>query len=85
MADDKKIGVYLCTDCGIGEALNVDQLEAVAKKEFKVPVCKKHPNLCSNEGVQLIKDDLNSEEVNKIVIAACSPRVNTGLSALIGS
>jgi len=76
MADDKKIGVYICTDCGIGEALNVDQLEAVAKKEFKVPVCKKHPNLCSNEGVQLIKDDLNSEEVNKIVIAACSPRVN---------
>lgn len=76
MADDKKIGVYLCTDCGIGEALNVDQLEAVAKKEFKVPVCKKHPNLCSNEGVQIIKDDLNSEEVNKIVIAACSQRVN---------
>ncbi|NTV26984.1 MAG: FAD-dependent oxidoreductase, partial [Chlorobiaceae bacterium] len=76
MADDKKIGVYLCTDCGIGEALNVDQLEAVARKEFKVPVCKKHPNLCSNEGVQIIKDDLNSEEVNKIVIAACSQRVN---------
>lgn len=77
MADDKKIGVYLCTDCGIGEALNVDQLEAVAKKEFKVPVCKKHPNLCSTEGVQMIKDDLNNEEVNKIVIAACSQRVNT--------
>lgn len=76
MADDKKIGVYLCTDCGIGEALNVDELEAVAKKEFKVPVCKQHPNLCSNEGVQIIKDDLNNGEVNKIVIAACSQRVN---------
>lgn len=76
MADEKKIGVYLCTDCGIGETLNVDGLEAVAKKEFKVPVCKQHPNLCSNEGVQIIKDDLNNGEVNKIVIAACSQRVN---------
>jgi quinone-modifying oxidoreductase, subunit QmoB len=77
MADDKKIGVYLCTDCGIGGALNVDELEKVAKSEFKVPVCKKHPFLCSNEGVQIIKDDLNSGEVTKVVIAACSPRVNT--------
>ncbi len=77
MADDNKIGVYLCTDCGIGEMLNVDELEAVAKKEFKVPVCKKHPFLCSREGVQIIKDDINNGEVNKIVIAACSPRVNT--------
>ncbi|NTU53645.1 MAG: hydrogenase iron-sulfur subunit [Chlorobiaceae bacterium] len=77
MADENKIGVYLCTDCGIGAALNVDQLEAVAKKEFKVPVCKKHPFLCSTEGVQVIKDDLNNGAVNKVVIAACSPRVNT--------
>ncbi len=77
MADEKKIGVYLCSDCGIGEALDLDELEKVAKSEFRVPVCKKHPFLCSTEGAQVIKDDLNSGEVSEVVIAACSPRVNT--------
>ena len=77
MADEKKIGVYLCSDCSIGEALDIEELEKVATSEFKVPVCKKHPFLCSREGVQVIKDDINNGEVNKIVIAACSPRVNT--------
>ncbi|MCW8814865.1 MAG: FAD-dependent oxidoreductase, partial [Chlorobium sp.] len=76
MADEKKIGVYICSDCGIGEALDVPELEKVATSEFKVPVCKTHPFLCSREGVQVIKDDINNGEVNKIVIAACSPRVN---------
>ena len=80
MADEKKIGVYLCSDCGIGEALDIEELEKVATSEFKVPVCKKHPFLCSREGVQVIKDDINNGEVNKIVIAACSPRVNTDAS-----
>uniref|UniRef100_Q3AQ87 Putative adenylylsulfate reductase-associated electron transfer protein QmoB n=1 Tax=Chlorobium chlorochromatii (strain CaD3) TaxID=340177 RepID=Q3AQ87_CHLCH len=81
MADEKKIGVYLCTGCGIGEALNIDELEAVAKKEFKVPICKRHEFLCSRDGLQVIKDDMNNEGVNKVVVAACSPRVHTDLFA----
>ena len=60
MADEKKIGVYICSDCGIGEALDVPELEKVATSEFKVPVCKTHPFLCSREGVQVIKDDINN-------------------------
>ncbi|WP_040333221.1 hydrogenase iron-sulfur subunit [Candidatus Magnetobacterium casense] len=77
MADDSKIGVYICTDCGIGESLNIEELEKVAKNELRAPVCKTHPFLCSDEGVQVIRDDINKEGVNKIVIAACSARVNT--------
>lgn len=79
MADEKKIGVYICSDCGIGETLDVEELEKVATSEFKVPVCKKHPFLCSREGVQVIKDDINNGEVNKIVVAACSPRVHADI------
>jgi len=72
---EKKLGVYICTDCGIGDALNVEQLQNVAN-EYKPAFCKTHPFLCSQEGVQVVKYDIRNEEVNTIVIAACSQRVN---------
>jgi len=71
---EKKIGVYICSGCGIGEAINVEQLASVAG-ENNVPVCRSHGMLCSKEGVQIIKNDMEQEGVNTIVIAACSPRV----------
>ncbi|MGB9803763.1 FAD-dependent oxidoreductase, partial [Desulfofundulus sp.] len=73
---DKKLAVYICTGCGIGEALDIEALSKVATKEYKAPVCKSHPFLCGDEGVALIKQDMEGEGVNTIVIAACSMRVN---------
>ncbi len=35
MAVDTKVGVYLCSGCEIGEALNIDQLAKVASEEIK--------------------------------------------------
>jgi len=70
---EKKTAVYICTGCGIGEALDVDGLTKAAKK---AAICKNHPFLCSPEGVDLIKKDIEAEGVNTIVIAACSSRVN---------
>ncbi|MFZ2447271.1 MAG: FAD-dependent oxidoreductase [Syntrophobacteraceae bacterium] len=72
---DKKIAVYICTGCGIGDALDIDQLTKVAKSDCKIPVIKNHPNLCSAEGAQLIKDDIANDGVNTVLIAACSLRV----------
>jgi quinone-modifying oxidoreductase subunit QmoB len=72
---EKKIGVYICTDCEIGKSLNIDQLVKVATKQ-KAPVVKTHPALCQKEGVEFIKNDMATEGVNAVVIAACSPRVN---------
>ena len=72
---EKKVGVYICTDCTIGEALNIEQLQGVTG-EYGVAICKTHPFLCGRDGVQIIKDDIQNEGVNKIVIAACSARVN---------
>ncbi|MCL6446919.1 MAG: FAD-dependent oxidoreductase [Armatimonadetes bacterium] len=74
---EKKMGVYICTGCDIGESLDLEALSKVAASEYKVPVCKTHPFLCSAEGAGLIKQDIAGEGVNAIVIAACSPRVNT--------
>jgi len=72
---EKKIGVYICSGCGIGDALDVEQLANIAQEEFSVPVCKTHAFLCSAEGVAEIKKDIENEGVNAVVIAACSPRV----------
>ncbi|MGO9686938.1 MAG: CoB--CoM heterodisulfide reductase iron-sulfur subunit A family protein, partial [Syntrophobacteraceae bacterium] len=72
---DKKIAVYICTGCGIGEALDIEQLSKVATSECKAAVCKNHSNLCSPEGAQLIKDDVANDGVNTLIIAACSQRV----------
>jgi len=72
---EKKIGVYICTDCGIGESLNIEDLIKVATN-LKVPVVKSHAFLCDKEGIEFIKKEMTEQGVNALVIAACSPRVN---------
>jgi quinone-modifying oxidoreductase subunit QmoB len=54
----------------------MEALAAVANDEFSPAVCKDHEFLCSKEGVDSIKADLNGDDaVNAVVVAACSPRV----------
>lgn len=72
---EKKIGVYICKGCGISDAVEVEKLAEVAQKEYKLPVCKSHDILCSPEGLNLVKGDIEGEGVNAILIVACSPRV----------
>ncbi|MBF7083887.1 hydrogenase iron-sulfur subunit [Desulfallas sp. Bu1-1] len=73
---EKKIAVYICTGCGIGDALDIDALSKVATGEYKVSICKTDGFLCGKDGVELIKKDIEGEGVNTIVIAGCSSRVN---------
>ncbi len=74
MAIETKVGVYLCSGCGIGETLNFDQLVQVASKENKVPVCKVNQWLCSEKGVEEIRKDIENENLNRVVIGGCSSR-----------
>ncbi len=74
---DKKLGVYICSGCEIGEKIGIDALVRTAEKECKAPVCRMHPFLCGPEGTALIRQDLESGSVNTLVIAACSPRAKT--------
>ena len=69
---DKKIGLYICLGCSIGESVNIEKL---VNKNSGQPVVKTHFALCGKEGVELIKNDIKNEGVNAVVIAACSPRV----------
>jgi quinone-modifying oxidoreductase subunit QmoB len=74
---DNKYAAYICSGCGIGDAMKVPQLEAIAKKEGKMAVVKSHPFLCNAEGVQMIKDDIANEAVTHVCIGACSRRAKT--------
>jgi len=69
----KKYGVYVCTGCGIGDALDIDGVTGVAGS-FGM-TAKTHGAVCSEAGRQMIKDDIAGDGVNTVVICACSPRV----------
>lgn len=72
---EKKIGVYICKGCNIGDAVDIEKLEKIAINQYRVPVCKTHDFLCGPEGLETIKNDINNEGINTVVISACSPRV----------
>ncbi len=69
----ERLGVFLCTGCGIGQALNLEGLGAVAK-ELRAAACITHPCLCAPEGVEAIRSALAGDELGGILLAACSPR-----------
>ncbi|MEI7536043.1 MAG: FAD-dependent oxidoreductase [Comamonadaceae bacterium] len=74
---DNKFAAYLCAGCGLGDTLNFNEIEKIAKKEGKMPLVKRHDFLCSAAGVQSIRDDIEKEGVTHVMIAACSRRAKT--------
>jgi len=73
---DKKFAAYICTGCGIGDAVNVEELVGVVTGDGGIAECKTHAALCSAEGLGVIKADIDGG-VNTVIIGACSPRVMT--------
>jgi quinone-modifying oxidoreductase subunit QmoB len=65
---------YLCSGCGIGDALDIEALSEVVTGEMSMD-CKTFGCLCGTEGKALIEKDIKENGVNTIVIGACSPRV----------
>ncbi|HTZ17717.1 MAG TPA: hydrogenase iron-sulfur subunit [Dissulfurispiraceae bacterium] len=72
---DKKYALYICSGCSIGESVNVEKIATIAKNALKIPIVKSHFALCGKEGVDLIKNDIATEGVNTLILAACSQRV----------
>ncbi|NQT72433.1 MAG: hydrogenase iron-sulfur subunit [Chloroflexi bacterium] len=70
----EKFGCYICSGCGIGDAVDVEGLAGIATKEGKAAVGKTHACLCNEEGIALITGDISGEGLDGIVIAACSSR-----------
>jgi len=72
---DTKIGVYICKGCDIAKTLDIDQLVEDTNDETEASICKTHDVLCSQEGIASIQADIDGEGVDRVVVAACSPRV----------
>jgi quinone-modifying oxidoreductase subunit QmoB len=73
---EKNYGVYICKGCGIGAAINTDNVIKESAGGTKLPrdKYKVHDALCGAEGLEMIKADV-AAGVNTLTIAACSPRV----------
>lgn len=76
MTLDKKLGIYICSGCNIGNCIDVEKLSELASTNGSA-VCKSHKALCSVEGCDLILKDIEKESLTGIGIAACSPREKT--------
>jgi quinone-modifying oxidoreductase, subunit QmoB len=74
---DNKFAAYLCAGCGLGDTLDMKALEKIAQKEGKMQLVRQHGFLCSAQGVQVIRDDIEKEGVTHAMIAGCSRRAKT--------
>ena len=68
-----KIGVFLCTGCGIGDGLNVDEvIEAANEKGCAATLT--HECLCAPEGIEAIRSCISENGLDGLLLAACSER-----------
>jgi heterodisulfide reductase subunit A2 len=74
---NKKIGVYIC-HCGTNIAATVDceELARFAGTLPGVKVARDYRYLCSDPGQDLIKNDIRDLSIDRVVVAACSPRMH---------
>jgi heterodisulfide reductase subunit A len=69
-----RIGVYIC-HCGHNIAAMVD-VEAVAKYAGELPgvvLSRDYKYMCSDPGQELIQKDIKEFNLNRVVVASCSP------------
>ena len=75
--DEHKIGVYVC-NCGtnIAKVVDCDAVAEFALGEPGVAVAKSYKYMCSNPGQEMIIEDIKHQGLDRVVVAACSPRMH---------
>ncbi len=71
----QRIGVYIC-ECGpnIKDAVDIDALLETAKGHKHVVRAEPLGFLCSPEGKAFLREDIQANNLTRVVIAGCSPR-----------
>jgi heterodisulfide reductase subunit A len=75
--EEIRIGVYICW-CGTNIANLVD-VEKVSKEIQNLPnvvISRDYKYMCSDPGQDLIVQDIREHNLNRVVVAACSPRMH---------
>lgn len=72
-----KIGVYVC-HCGsnIAGVVDVEAVRDFAEELPDVAVSRKTLFMCSDAGQEMIKQDIRDGIVDRVVVAACTPRTH---------
>jgi heterodisulfide reductase subunit A2 len=76
-ASRPRIGVYVC-HCGTNISAKVDvaKVTEFASRLPGVVLAKESKYTCSDPGQQVIVDDIGAEGLDRVVVAACSPRMH---------
>ena len=75
--EEVRIGVYVCW-CGNNIAKMVD-VEDVSREMETLPnvvISRDYKYMCSDPGQDLIISDVKKHKLNRVVVAACSPRIH---------
>jgi heterodisulfide reductase subunit A len=69
-----KIGVYVC-HCGtnIAATVDIESLAVFAQNLDGVVIARDYSYMCSDPGQELIQEDIQELDLNRIVVASCSP------------
>ncbi len=72
-----KVGIYIC-HCGnnIAKTVDVPRLVEMVKNIPGVSVARDYRFMCSDPGQDLIREDIRSGLVNRVLVAACSPSLH---------
>lgn len=75
--EEPRIGVYICW-CGtnIAKMVDVEYIAEEVKKLQNVVVSRNYKYMCSDPGQDLIIKDIKENNLNRIVVSACSPRIH---------
>ncbi len=71
-----KIGVFLCTGCGIGDGIDTDAVIEAANERGCAHTLT-HECFCAPEGLQAINGAVAENGLDGLLIAACSERAKT--------
>jgi heterodisulfide reductase subunit A len=76
-SETKRIGVFVC-HCGINIAgtVNVPEVVKRLKESADVITVLDHQYCCSDPGQNLIKDTIEKEKLDGVVVACCSPTLH---------
>ena len=72
---DMNTGVFICTGCDLGKCLDIDNLVSGVVSDAGVKHCEQHKAYCSKEGIEAMKLAISDNDLQEVVLAACSPRV----------
>lgn len=77
MDEKPSIGVFIC-HCGgnISDTVDVEKLQNAIFSLENVKVAKTYTYICSDPGQEMIKESIKKYNLNRVVIAACSPRMH---------